>query len=48
MHQYANTVEYLIETNQRLNLYYRVAGINKGKPLSRIFAKKYESFLGYH
>ena len=46
--QYTQLVEFLVASNQRLNLYFRLAGINKGKQISQIFARKYESFMSFH
>ena len=35
-------------SNERLNLYFRLAGINKGQKISQIFANKYEKFIKFH
>lgn len=45
---YTQLVELLVASNQRLNLYFRLAGTNKGQQISHIFARKYESFMSFH
>lgn len=35
-------------SNRRMNLYFRIAGINKGSLVSTIFAEKYKAYNAYH
>lgn len=46
--QYASLLSNLVEGKRRLNLYFRIAGINKGSLMSEIFADKFKSFRAYY
>jgi len=46
--QYSNVIEGILVSNKRMNLYFRIAGINKGSLVSEIFAEKYKMHQAYH
>lgn len=46
--EYSNIIAAIIDSNRRLNLYFRVAGINKNSHMCEIFFKKYLEFQEYH
>ena len=45
---YSNTINELVKCKQRLNLYFRIAGINKGSEISRVFHEKFKSLKAYY
>jgi hypothetical protein len=45
---YSNVIEAIIASNRRMNLYFRVAGVNKNSKMCEIFADKYKKFEKYH
>lgn len=46
--QYCNVIEAIVQSNRRMNLYFRVAGVNKGSLMCEVFAEKYRSFQAFH
>jgi hypothetical protein len=46
--QYSNVIEAIIKSNMRMNMYFRIAAINKGSLLSKIYTEKYKSYNAYH
>ncbi len=45
---YSNTIHDIIESNRRMNLFFRVAGVNKNSVMSLLFAEKYKAHHQYH
>ena len=45
---YSNVIDAIMASNRRMNLYFRIAGINKGTTVSTIFGEKYKAYNAYH
>lgn len=45
---YSSILDLLIQSNRRLNLYLRIASVNKNSAMSKVFMKKYKEFEKYH
>ena len=45
---YKSTIQQISDAHKRLNLYFNLASVNKETVLSKIFAKKYETFQIYY
>ena len=46
--QYSNIIAAINQSNRRMNMFYRVAGVNKNSLISSIFIEKYRNHQPYH
>ena len=46
--QYSNIIASINQSNRRMNLYFRVAGVNKNSKMGNIFLEKYNLYQTYH